>query len=452
NPLLMQQSFPQESSYHHHISKRILGSLANLPNRVHYSLVLWLSQQSRSSLKRTVQLVNQFISYRVQKYDHARRRNNNNKLANVGALVPMTTYSAQSTQRELPAFQRTRSNTNALTTAARGTRHNRMRSNTDSRISLTAHRPLPIAKEPSLQQPGANTRRAQNVPAQTEDNAPNTMFYPRTVTHAGGLAGQTGVLDARSGLGIANLSIKDTPTRFASLGSSQLTLGNYEGQARAPAVPTQMHLRAPETSGPEYGNRADTGGPVATRIAPPPQAYSRESPEVTNLPADSGADHVRASYFVPLRSGGDVNNGDNGNVTEFRPIKSPLGLREGKVLKNQKGGEKIYQEGGMFGSRESLRVRAASMSVSELIVRDSDESDEEEQQTDAVRAARGSVLGVLDGTVEPSNTSGRCSLTRTRSSSEAPMRAREPRADNVVVAAPRIAGEWGAGVDMDDCY
>ncbi|KAJ2271022.1 putative E3 ubiquitin-protein ligase [Coemansia sp. RSA 371] len=453
NPLLMQQSFPQESSYHHHISKRILGSLANLPNRVHYSLVLWLSQQSRSSLKRTVQLVNQFISYRVQKYDHARRRNNNNnKLANVGALVPMTTYSAQSTQRELPAFQRTRSNTNALTAAARGTRHNRMRSNTDSRISLTTHRPLPIAKESSLQQPGANTRRAQNVPAQTKDNAPNTMFYPRTVTHAGGLAGQTGVLDARSGLGIANLSIKDTPTRFASLGSSQLTLSNYEGQARAPTVPTQMHLRAPETSGPEYGNRADTGGPVATRIAPPPQAYSRESPEVTNLPADSGADHVRASYFVPLRSGGDVNNGDNGNVTEFRPIKSPLGLREGKVLKNQKGGEKIYQEGGMFGSRESLRVRAASMSVSELIVRDSDESDEEEQQTDAVRAARGSVLGVLDGTVEPSNTSGRCSLTRTRSSSEAPMRAREPRADNVVAAAPRIAGEWGAGVDMDDCY
>ncbi|KAJ2481231.1 putative E3 ubiquitin-protein ligase [Coemansia sp. RSA 2131] len=445
-------SFPQESSYHHHISKRILGSLANLPHRVHYSLVLWLSQQNRSSLKRTVQLVNQFISYRVQKYDRARRRNNNNnKLANGGALVPMTTYSAQSTQRELPAFQRTRSNTNALTTAARGTRHNRMRSNTDSRISLTAHRPLPIAEEPPLQQPGANTRRAQNVPVQTENKAPNNMFYPRAGTHASGLAGRTGVLDARSGLGIANLSIKDTPTRFASLGSSQLTSSSYEGQARAPTVPTQMHLRAPGTAGPEYGSRADTGGPAITHIAPPPQAYARESPEVTNIPADSGAEHVRASYFVPLRTGGDTNNGDNGNVTEFRPITSPQGLREGKEL-NQKGREQIYQEGGMYGSRESLRVRAASMSAGELIARDSDESDEEEKQTDAVRAARGSVLGVLDGTVEPSNTSGRCSLTRTRSSSEAPMRAREPRADNIVAAAPQMAGEWGAGVDMDDCY
>ncbi|KAI9502103.1 hypothetical protein BX070DRAFT_193419, partial [Coemansia spiralis] len=95
--------------YHHHIVKSIVGSLANLPNRVHYALVLWISQQSRSSLKRKVLLVNQFISYRVQKYDRAKRRN---QAQTQRGANPLTSYSSRSNQTELPAFQRTRSTSN----------------------------------------------------------------------------------------------------------------------------------------------------------------------------------------------------------------------------------------------------------------------------------------------------------------------------------------------------
>ncbi|KAI8322938.1 HECT-domain-containing protein [Martensiomyces pterosporus] len=147
NPLLLQQSFPQESSYHHHIVKSIVGSIANLPNRVHYTLVLWLSQHSQSSLKRKVTLVSQFVSYRLEKYDRARRRNQTQR------MTPLTSYSSQSNQTELPAFQRTRSITHAppMSTrrrpyAERIGRHNRMRSNTDSRISLSSHEKTALAE------------------------------------------------------------------------------------------------------------------------------------------------------------------------------------------------------------------------------------------------------------------------------------------------------------------
>lgn len=127
NPLLLQQTFPQESSYHHHIVKSLVGILANLSGRVHQELALWISQQGRSSLRRKVQLVNQFISYRLQKYDRAWQRSNQNTARR------LNTYSAQSNQQELPAFQRSRSSTNAPVRRPRG--HSRMRSNTDSRIS-----------------------------------------------------------------------------------------------------------------------------------------------------------------------------------------------------------------------------------------------------------------------------------------------------------------------------
>ncbi|KAJ2321773.1 putative E3 ubiquitin-protein ligase [Coemansia sp. RSA 2704] len=183
NPLLQQQSFRQEASYHHHIVKRVAGSLAHLPNSVHESLVRWLAQQGRSGLKRKVQLVHQFIAYRVQKYERAKRRRNEG----VSRGLPMTTYSAQSTQRELPAFQRTRSSTNAA--AGRG-RHTRMRSNTDSRISLSG---------------------------------PESSGGQRRRQEPGGSAFGGDVADARAGLGIANLRIGDTPARFASLGAGQFS-------------------------------------------------------------------------------------------------------------------------------------------------------------------------------------------------------------------------------------
>ncbi|KAJ2766572.1 putative E3 ubiquitin-protein ligase, partial [Coemansia nantahalensis] len=144
NPLLLQQSFPQEASYHHHLAKSIVGILANLPGAVHYALVLWLAQHGAAALGRKVLLVNQFIAYRVQKYDRARRRDAHRTAAH----PPLTAYTAQSCQTELPAFRRQRSVTNAplhcdhLRLAAGATRHARERSNTDSCIPSAAHTSL----------------------------------------------------------------------------------------------------------------------------------------------------------------------------------------------------------------------------------------------------------------------------------------------------------------------
>ncbi|KAJ1718025.1 putative E3 ubiquitin-protein ligase, partial [Coemansia biformis] len=87
---------------------------------------------------------------------------------------------------------------------------------------------------------------------------------------------------------------------------------------------------------------------------------------------------------------------------------------------------------------------------------------------DAVRPSHGSVMGVLDGTAEPSSPAasfspGRSSLARARSSSEAPTRRRQSRfqqrmrADDGILAlvgpqASQTVGDWGAGVDLDDYY
>ncbi|KAJ1938128.1 putative E3 ubiquitin-protein ligase, partial [Linderina pennispora] len=98
--LIIVENFPQESAYHHHIAKSIIGLLANLPNCVHYTLVLWLTQHSTSSLSRKVALVNQFLSFRLEKYDRARKRSQATQRP-----VPLTSYSSQSNQTELPAFQ-----------------------------------------------------------------------------------------------------------------------------------------------------------------------------------------------------------------------------------------------------------------------------------------------------------------------------------------------------------
>ncbi|KAJ2582816.1 hypothetical protein EV177_010250, partial [Coemansia sp. RSA 1804] len=94
---------------------------------------------------------------------------------------------------------------------------------------------------------------------------------------------------------------------------------------------------------------------------------------------------------------------------------------------------------------------------------------------DAVRLPRTSVLGVLDGTAEPrsppvNGKSGpRGSLTRTRSSSEAPARRRNHNNGLAAAASAAMAhdavsssdpiqssahgaGDWGSGVDLDDYY
>ncbi|KAJ1898841.1 putative E3 ubiquitin-protein ligase, partial [Coemansia sp. IMI 209127] len=163
NPLLAQQSFAHEASYHQRMVRSIVGTLANLPPHVHYALVLWFSQRGRSALRRKIALVNQFISSRVQKYDRARRRSQA-----LQGQKQLTAYSAQSNQTELPAFQRTRSSTNAPPAAAccasRPAGHTRMRSNTDSRLSLSSHE-RGIADSARAQLPAASDRAGLGIAA-----------------------------------------------------------------------------------------------------------------------------------------------------------------------------------------------------------------------------------------------------------------------------------------------
>ncbi|KAJ2865667.1 putative E3 ubiquitin-protein ligase, partial [Coemansia erecta] len=163
NPLLAQQSFAHEASYHHRMVRSIVGTLANLPPHVHYALVLWFSQRGRSALRRKITLVNQFISSRVQKYDRARQRSQA-----LHVQKQLTAYSAQSNQTELPAFQRTRSSTNAPPTAAccagRSAGHTRMRSNTDSRLSMSSHE-RGVAGSARAQMPAASSRAGLGIAA-----------------------------------------------------------------------------------------------------------------------------------------------------------------------------------------------------------------------------------------------------------------------------------------------
>ncbi|KAJ2000998.1 putative E3 ubiquitin-protein ligase [Coemansia thaxteri] len=333
NPLLVQQSFPQEASYHHHIVKSIVGSMANLPPRMHYALVVWLAaQHSRASLRRKVDLVSQFVSYRVQKYDRARRRNPR------APVAPLTSYSSQSNQTELPAFQRTRSSTNGAPlpgSAGRLGRHVRMRSNTDSRISLSSHERSVTRSEPPLPPP----------PPPPPADPPSS----------------------RRGLGIANIRISDHRTRV-------------------PTAPSHLHLRDAGTVQSEdesalpssRSQRSRTMGAWAVPggVTPPLPTHARDSPK---LPP--------AELPEPLRS------------DHHRP------------------------------------VQIAGSAVS--------------------------ALGVLDGTAEPdSPMSGpRQSLTRTRSSSEAPTRRRAAQRDAAAAAGTgnsppswQAASEWGGGVSVDDYY
>ncbi|KAJ2823925.1 putative E3 ubiquitin-protein ligase, partial [Coemansia sp. 'formosensis'] len=362
NPLLLQQNFPQESSYHHHIVKSIVGSIANLPNRIHYTLVLWLSQHSRSSVRRKVQLVSQFISYRVQKYDRAKRRN--------PRPIPLTSYSSQSNQTELPAFQRTRSATNAPPSG----RHMRMRSNTDSRISLSSHEKSTIERivEPPIE------------PADTEP-VPPVPPLPE--------AGR------RTGLGITNLST------------------GHHVRERVPTAPSNLHLRGAHLAHDDAraassrGHRSRTLGawaaaPGAARLAansltPPPPAHARDSPKLAS-----------ASGNAPRALAGPVDE-EAGDGDRVRVVE-PAGPRSA-------------------GSLPPLMPLVAAPPLQE------------------------SVLGVLDGTAEPSSpvasVRGRNSLTRTRSSSEAPLRrrhgAREPASES---RSPQLMGEWAGGVSVDDYY
>ncbi|KAJ2722494.1 putative E3 ubiquitin-protein ligase [Coemansia sp. Benny D115] len=512
NPLLSQQTFPQESSYHHHIVKSILGILANLPNQTHYAFVLWLSAHPRSAcLSRKTHLVNQFITYRVQKYDRARRRNREQR------PLPLTSYSSQSNQRELPAFQRTRSATNSTMPPGPGnhggsslgggeathgrttTRHNRMRSNTDSRISMSSHEKAAILKE---------------MAEMNDHHQPDP-----TNTSSSGCA---------DGLGISMLSLSDrnrdatqSAVRFVSLGASTIpsqvhaaVTGTTTGRPPLPRMPQHSSLSSsssrrlqplhaapqvppeaaaaentrPGAAGPGLGpansamlraQRSCTTGTWAyppmmlNDLTPPPAAHARSSPRTpaTSTADDAAADALmRQSYYVPIRSHPEPHalrqNSTSGvNTTTNTNANSNANANANA---NETGG------GG-------ARLRAASMSAGDLTALASDlavtpdgntraqhPADRELPLGESVRPTQDAVLGVLSGTVEPespvpSRTSNvgsgnRSSLTRTRSSSEAPPR-RHARmrhhdlsgaaAESASRAAP---SEWGMGIDLDEYY
>ncbi|KAJ1720935.1 putative E3 ubiquitin-protein ligase [Coemansia erecta] len=522
NPLLLQQTFPQESSYHHHLVKSIVGSLANLPNKTHYALVLWLSHHSRSSIRRKVTLVNQFITYRVQKYDRARRRNREARAA------PLTSYSAQSTQSELPAFQRTRSTTNAplpLSRPGGGQQqgrqgqqrmrpggHSRMRSNTDSRISLSSHERASVIQELEEMQQSRSRNEGEERDRNHDGHgrqgdgghglSPNNPFYAAVNGQQQPQQGQNG---GASGLGIANLRIGDQqrhppqqqqqPTRFASMGT--VLHGRRTDWSPVPAQQEPAHVTASTADGQQFrAQRSRTTGAWAAAAAataaspdgpkPPPLAHARNSPRTpANITSDASDALMRQSYYVPLHSGRDRGPGNGGsgsgnvrarndtsggNMTSFVPLSSPPSDGAGQPA---------------FGG---ARLRAASMSAGDLPALAGAASSSGGEAggllpggagaaaaADHVRPVRDSVMGVLSGTAEPSSpvtpasvassgnascagvSAGRTSLTRTRSSSEAPVRrVRAAHGDLLAMMDRPLAhavGDRGAtGVDLDDCY
>ncbi|KAJ1814274.1 putative E3 ubiquitin-protein ligase, partial [Coemansia sp. RSA 2598] len=488
NPLLLQQTFPQESSYHHHIVKSIVGTLANLPNKTHYDLVLWLSHQSRSSIKRKILLVNQFITYRVQKYDRARRRNKETK----AAAAPLTSYSEQSAQTELPAFQRTRSATNAplplaaprgqAVTGMRGRpgRHNRMRSNTDSRISLSSHEKASVIKELEEQRSmaeAASADRGQEI----KDSAGNGVEAAITPSPGSGPVPGSG---SGSGLGIDSLQIgerQQRPTRFASMGSA---LHTSAGRPPIPPPPPPLHAgSAPigdNSRAAQYRNhRSRTTGTWATMNdpTPPPAAHARNSPRTAaGIVADASDALMRQSYYIPLRSNRDIaryrmpeTQADEG-MTNFVPISSPSPT-EGNRVFDQIGSAGTADTAASEDAAGGSRLRAASMSAGDLPALSNAECSggnarrlpvDVQVPDEPTRPVRDSVMGVLSGTVEPSSpassaATGRTSLTRTRSSSEAPMRRARADHQDLLAAMERglanaAVGDRGGGVDLDDYY
>ncbi|KAJ2556662.1 putative E3 ubiquitin-protein ligase [Coemansia sp. RSA 1933] len=353
NPLLLQQSFAHEASYHHRIVKSIVGTLANLPPHVHYALVLWSAQNGHSALRRKIALVGQFISYRLQKYDRARRRTQASQ-AQRAAAAQLTAYSSSSNQTELPAFQRIRSITNAplpphaVGSSARPASHVRMRSNTDSRVSLSSRdRSFAVSRTAAKQQ-------QQLPPLPPHDSA-----IAPSDTH-------------RAGLGIAMCS---DDAAASEIGGARLS--RRDAAPRIATAPEQLLMR---TAALHIGSSNGNAPPLSKHAV----ASSKSSP---TLKATSTGD----------------------GMTSFVPIVSPE-LQPGQ------------DSGGVF--------------------------------------PRNSVLGVLDGTAEPrvSRTAGsRGSLTRTRSSSEAPAR-RRGNGISAVRGAPsgssvsHAVGDWGGGVDLDDYY
>ncbi|KAJ1962910.1 putative E3 ubiquitin-protein ligase [Dipsacomyces acuminosporus] len=510
NPLLLQQSFPQESSYHHQIVKSIVGTMANLPNRVHYSLVIWISQNSQSSLKRKATLVNQFISYRLQKYDRARRRNQTQR------ATPLTAYSSH--LGPIPPKLKLRIN--------------------EQRDSAEY------------------APRAFLSDIESADSASTVSTYPHTAgaTGVGGSAARDYKHSVSAGLGIENLSISDSSPGFPSLGSAppdtqaaQAPNRREQIASRQPTTPTPMYIREPEQARVEkdWADRAlrrrrsktvggwayeggrsvhgsqntnsplsvlpdtwriqDAASPFTNQLTPPPMAHAREkSNDIANMTGPDLA--FRQTQYIPLRSNkdrsplafesqtpsasnsqpahkdGTPDSDQTENLTTFIPIRStpeippkqtPASSEPDKQQPASSGNSGLDMSVPSVNPFRSLRVRTRQRSTSMILGETKAELDQtpaegssqgvheahaDDTKQITVRPTRDSVLGVLDGTAEPTSPAAslhpRSSLTRTRSSSEAPMRR---RADHEILAAngppsSNAVGDWGSGVDLDDYY
>lgn len=85
---------------HSGITKRILGLLANLPSECHHYLVAWFSRYCESRLRKLVELVGSFVTYRLSR-QHGRKRSNSHDPN--GGLVPSLSGAGMSSSAQLHA-------------------------------------------------------------------------------------------------------------------------------------------------------------------------------------------------------------------------------------------------------------------------------------------------------------------------------------------------------------
>ncbi|KAL9100223.1 MAG: hypothetical protein Q9163_004374 [Psora crenata] len=86
---------------HSRIVKRILGIMANVPSECHHHFVSWFSRFPESRLRRIVDLIGSFVSYRLSKQQGRKRSNSYDPTA--GVLIPSITGFGAGTSAQLHA-------------------------------------------------------------------------------------------------------------------------------------------------------------------------------------------------------------------------------------------------------------------------------------------------------------------------------------------------------------
>ncbi|KAL1918392.1 uncharacterized protein VTP21DRAFT_3052 [Calcarisporiella thermophila] len=110
NPLLSQYYYTPESQYHHGILKRLIGIISCLSNELHHYFVNWFARTSTSILRRRVELVNSFITYRLDKIQRDSTRSNPGSYESdwsirSAARVMALLFAANSQSSKLPLYE-----------------------------------------------------------------------------------------------------------------------------------------------------------------------------------------------------------------------------------------------------------------------------------------------------------------------------------------------------------